>query len=73
MGGVGLRPVDADGIDRLYAAEIDDHPLRMRRILVAGEGLGQVGIAFPVGVHVAVGDARITVIHAVVAGEAAMR
>ena len=46
----------------------------MQRVVFAGEGLGQIRIALPVGGQIAVGQARVAVrVGAVVAGDAAMR
>ena len=53
--GVGIGPGDPDGIDIDLRAQVDHHPLRMQRVIFAREGFGQVWIALPVGIRVAVG------------------
>src|SRR6516164_5958989 len=71
---VRLGPVDADGVEPLPAGEIEDHPLRMRGIVLAAEGLREVRVALPEGLRVAVGETRIADgIGAVIAGDAAAR
>ena len=72
--GVGVGPGNANGIDRQRVRKIDDHPLRMRRVLFAGERLRQIGIAFPIGTEIAIGQAPVAGrVGAIVAGRASMR
>src|SRR4029077_20452770 len=49
-------------------------PLRMRRVVFAGERLRQIGIAFPIGTEIAIGQAPVAGrVGAIVAGRASMR
>ena len=57
VGGVGVGPGDLEPIDKLFAREVDDDPLRMERIVFTGEAAAEIRIALPVCVLVAVGDA----------------
>ena len=54
-----------------FAAQVDHHPLRVQRVVFAGESFGQIGIALPVRFQVAIGEPRPAV--AVAPAEAAMR
>ena len=54
-----LAASDTNGVDLERRREIDRHPLRVERISLASEPARQVRIAFPVGVRIAVGQARI--------------
>ena len=56
--GVRLRPGDLDGVDVGLRAQIDHHPLGMQRIVIAGVRFGQVRIALPIGLQIAIGQAR---------------
>ena len=72
--GEGSGPVDAHGVDFRGRGEVKDDPLRVGGLGLVREALGEVGITFPVGVGIAVGEARVSgVAGAVVAREAAMR
>src|SRR5260221_14017794 len=51
-GGVWRGPGHANGIHFLLFSEIDDDPLRVQRIIFAGESLSEVWIAFPIRVQV---------------------
>src|SRR5271165_2037487 len=44
---VGLAPVDANAVDRLRLSQIEDNPLGMEGVTLAGELLGEIGIALP--------------------------
>ena len=69
---VRFGPCDADGVDLMQTTQIDDHPLRMQRIVFAGEAASQIGIALPVGIGVAIGQHRV-VAPVISAGHAAVR
>src|SRR5207245_6867354 len=70
---VGISPLDADCIDILFLVESDHHPLRMKRVIFSGEFLCQIGIAFPVGIEIAIVEPREAVkLGATVAGESAV-
>src|ERR1700730_14191502 len=72
--GVRRGPVDAYGLQILLAGEIEDDPLRMRRVVLAGETLREIGVALPERPLVAIGQARIADrIRTVIAGDAAAR
>src|SRR5262249_2087734 len=47
-GGVGVGPGDFDGVDGFIRAHIDDDPLGVEGIVIAGEMAGEVGVALPV-------------------------
>src|SRR5271157_1589206 len=68
--GVMVRPCDADRIDVNLAAQVNNDPLRMQRVVFAGESLGQVRIALPVGLGISIGEPRPSI--AVAAAETAM-
>src|SRR4029077_10916732 len=59
--------------DVLRRVEINDDPLRVQRIVLTREFLGQIRIAFPVGRRISVGQARVFVGGVVAAGVSAMR
>src|SRR5262245_5337140 len=70
---IGLCPGDSNGIDRQGICEIDDYPLRMKRVVLAREGLREIRITFPVRIQISIRQARVTtVLAAFIAGEAAM-
>ena len=70
----GLGPGDPHGVERTRGCQVDNHPLRMKRIVFARVRLRQVGIALPVGVQVAIGESRVADhICAVIVSDAAMR
>ena len=54
---VGIGPGDADGVHINLCAEVDHHPLGMKGVVLAGEGFGEIWIALPIGVNIAVGEA----------------
>src|ERR1041384_3272199 len=62
LGREGFAPGDLDGVHACDLAQIDHHPLRMNRILLAGEMFIQIRIALPKSLWVAVVDERVTVI-----------
>src|SRR5208283_3904784 len=51
-------PGNPDGIYLQLSAQIDHDPLRVHRVVFAGEWLRQVGIALPIAREVAVGEPR---------------
>src|ERR1700746_327758 len=57
---------------RFVRSEVDDDPLRMGRIGLPGEFAGQVRIAFPEGLGIAVSNPRIAVFGAAIARVAAV-
>ncbi len=58
---VRIGPIDANGVDLLNGGQVDDNPLRVHGIILASKRFGQVGIALPIGVGVAVSETRIAV------------
>src|ERR1700730_8372376 len=72
--GVRRGPVDAYGVQVLLAGQIENDPLRMRRVVLAGETLREIGIALPERPRVTIRQARIADrIRTVIAGDAAAR
>jgi hypothetical protein len=68
---VRIGPGDSDRRPALFAPQIENDPLRMRRIGVTREALRKVRIALPKRALVAIGESRVTDdISAVVAGNA---
>ena len=71
---IRFGPRDPNCVDGQRIGEVYDDPLRMQRVVFASEFLGQVRIALPIRVLIAVGDAAVASgIGAVVARGAAMR
>src|ERR1700691_252227 len=65
-----FSPRDASAVDGLRLREIEDDPLRMQRITFAGEMFGEIRVALPESVGVAVRQSREAgVVGSVVAGE----
>ena len=67
------RPIDADVGHRFGRSEIDDNPLRVSRIRLTAVFAGKIGIALPVGVGIAVGQAGVAMFCAAVACVPAVR
>ena len=64
----------ADRVYGLRISEIENHPLRVIRILLSGKRLREVRIALPITVWIAVRQARIShALNPVITGVAAMR
>src|SRR5579863_4418176 len=53
--GVRLGPRDADAVNLLSLRQVHDHPLRMQGIALAGETLGEIRIALPERIGIAIG------------------
>src|ERR1051326_2552147 len=71
--GIWVRPADANGIDVFFFVESDNDPLRMKRIVLAGESLRQIWIAFPIRAEVAIVEAGEAVeLSSAVSGEPAV-
>ena len=68
---IRISPGDTNRIHFDLRPQIDHHPLRMQRVIFASERLGEIWIALPVRVEVAVGEPRPSI--AVPPTEAAMR
>ena len=69
-----LGPGDPHRVERTRGGQVDNHPLRMKRIVFARVRLREVWIALPVGVQVAIGESRVADhICAVIVSDAAMR
>src|SRR5207253_394014 len=60
--GEGLAPQNSDGINLLSGAEIDDYPLRITRILLAGEVLIKIRITLPKTLGIAIVNTRIPIV-----------
>ena len=74
MSGVGFCPGDANAVYLLDLRQVHDHPLRMQRVTLSGKSLGEIGIAFPESVQIAIVQPREpNVIGAVIARSAAAR
>src|ERR1700733_2878093 len=72
MSCVGVAPGDADCVNGLRLRQVENNPLGMQRVAFSSEMLGEIRVALPESVEVAVGEARKTgVAGAIVAGEAA--
>ena len=74
LGGIGFGPYDADAVDELGLRQVNHYPLRMQSITFSGEALGKIGVTFPIGALIAIGEAREASIgSAIVSRKAAMR
>src|SRR5580692_9272972 len=51
---VRLGPGNPDRVDFLCAAQIDERPLRIERIVFTSEGACQIRIALPIGIGIAI-------------------
>src|SRR5215470_10216481 len=71
---IWIGPRDPDGVDGKRIREVDNDPLRVQRVVFAGELFRQIRITLPVGVLVAVSDTAVAGgIGSIVAGGTAMR
>jgi hypothetical protein len=58
---VRLGPVDPYRVHVQFFSEAYDHPLRMKRVILAGEGLREIRIALPIGPCISVVEPRIAI------------
>ena len=71
---VRFCPGDPESIDKFLSRKIEDHPLRMERIIFACVSAGEVGIALPVSALISIRDPReADVAGAVIARDSAVR
>src|SRR5579872_2347091 len=69
---VRINPMNAYSVDRLCITEIHDGPLWMHGIGVAGKRAREIRIALPVGARVAIVEARVVFVVALVCRKSAM-
>ncbi len=71
---VWIGPSNPNGVQRARGSKVNKDPLGMERIVFACVWLGEVRIAFPIGIQVAIGEPRVANhICTVVVSDAAMR
>jgi hypothetical protein len=72
--GIGLGPSDANRRNGIERAKINDHPLRMERVILARICVREIRVALPVCIEIAVGEAGIAdKIGSVIVRDPAMR
>ncbi len=70
-GSVRDSPQDSGRVDAARFAEIDDDPLRMKRVTFTGISYVQIGVALPEGAGIAIVEAGIAFVARLIEGIAA--